>query len=317
MPIFDEIKIGLRRPDLHKTIRIAIANIPVLKKHIYASCLEKPILTRSRMRLLSKLLNDISKNRSRKNKIDLVIFPEISIPYDWEPMIVAWARKHNIGIICGLEHRINRKKVALNEVLSAFPYKNGKNYTACMTFRRLKRIYSPDEIDELKKLGLKIPRQNKKARDPYQLIRWRGASFAVYNCYELTNIEDRSIFKGKADFIVAIECNSDVNYFSSIVEATARDLHCYVIQVNNPKYGDSRIVRPSKTETMNPLRIKGGKNTTFLTMDLALKALRDHQLKELRHQQTLDDFKPIPPGIDINDLLTRINYGKIPVGGVP
>ena len=317
MPIFDEIEIGLRRPDLHKIIRMAIANIPVLEKNIYASCREKPILTRSRMRLLSKLLNDISKNRSRKNKVDLVIFPEISVPYDWEPMIVAWARKHNIGVICGLEHRVNRKKVALNEVLSVFPYKNGKNYTVAMTFRRLKRIYSPEEKNELKKLGLKIPRQNKNARDPYQLIRWRGASFATYNCYELANIEDRCIFKGKTDFIVAIECNSDVNYFSSIVEATARDLNCFVIQVNNPKYGDSRIVQPSKTETMNPLRIKGGKNTTFLTMDLDLKALRAHQFKELSRPGSSFIFKPIPPGFNRADLMTRINYGRTPVGGTP
>jgi len=311
MPIFDEIKIGLRRPDLHKTIRIAIANIPVLEKQINASCQGKPVLTRSRMRKLANLLNDISKNRSQKKKIDLVIFPEVSLPHDWEPVIVAWARRHNIGVICGLEHRINRKEIALNEVLSVLPYKDGEYHTACVPTRRLKRIYSPDEIDMLKKIRLKVPKQNKEARDSYQLIHWRGASFAVYNCYELTNIEDRGIFKGKVDFIVAIECNKDINYFSSIVEAASRDLHCYVIQVNNPQFGDSRIVRPSKTESMNPLRIKGGKNTTFLTMDLDLKALRDHQLKELRHQDTSDDdFKRMPPGIDIEDLKTRIDYGR-------
>jgi len=309
MSIYDEIKIGLAHPDLHRTIRIALANIPVQDKHIDSSCKEKPVLTRSRMKLLATLLNNISKDRFQKNKIDLVIFPEVSIPHDWEPMIVAWARRHNIGVICGLEHRINSKKVALNEMLAALPYKNGKNYTACLPIRRLKRIYSPHEIEGLKNSGLKIPKQNRNARDPYQLIRWRGASFAVYNCYELTNIDDRSIFKGKVDFIVAIECNQDVNYFSTIVEAASRDLHCYVIQVNNPEMVDSRIVSPSKTEKMNPLRIKGGENTTFLTMDLDLKALRDHQVTEHRQPGKSKSFKSIPPGLDLDDLKTRINLG--------
>jgi hypothetical protein len=308
MTAYDEIKVGLDTPDLHQSIQIALANIPVQQEQIEASYLGRPILTRQRLKPLTTLLNEISiygKRNSRK--IDLLIFPEVSIPYAWESMIVAWARKHNIGVICGLEHRVSQTNVAYNEVLTALPYKAKNHHLACAPIRRLKRIYSPEEVFLLKNNFIKIPKQNK---DAYQLIRWRGASFAIYNCYELASIEDRGLFKGKVDFIVGTEFNKDVNYFSNIVESAARDLHCYVIQVNDSRFGDSRIVSPSQTEKMNPLRIKGGENLTFLTMNLNLKALRDHQMKGYGLQKDSKDFKPTPPGFNVVDVKARILLGK-------
>lgn len=308
MTAYDEIKIGLDTPDLHQSIQIALANIPVQQGQIEASYLGRPILTRQRLKPLTTLLNEISGYGKRNSrKIDLLIFPEVSIPYAWESMIVAWARKHNIGVICGLEHRVSKKNIAYNEVLTALPYKTENHHLACVPIRKLKRIYSPEEVFLLKNNNVKIPKQN---RDAYQLIRWRGVSFAIYNCYELASIEDRSLFKGKVDFIVGTEFNRDVNYFSNIVESAARDLHCYIIQVNDSRFGDSRIVSPSQTEKMNPLRIKGGENLTFLTMKLNLKTLRDHQIRGYGLQKDSNDFKPTPPGFNVADVKARILLGK-------
>lgn len=308
MPNYDEISIGFATPDLHQNIRIAIANIQVLSKQVEASYLGSPTVTRRRLRMLTSLLNDISRYRARDGgKIDLLIFPELSIPNALEATITAWARKHDIGVICGLEYRVNKQNIAFNEVLAALPYRAKNGHIACAPIRRLKRCYSPDERFVLENENLRVPRAN---RDAYKLFRWRGASFAIYNCYELASIEDRSLFKGKVDFIVGTEFNKDINYFSNIVESAARDLHCYVIQVNDSQFGDSRVVSPSKTEKMNPLRIKGGDNLTFLTMSLNLKALRDHQRGGYGLQKESVDFKPTPPGFKIEDLKVRIRLGN-------
>lgn len=304
---YDEIKIGLDTPDLHERIQIAVANIPVLEKNIEASYLGKPNITRQRLKPFSTLLNEISTHRNGGGKsIDLIVFPEVSIPYAWESMVVAWARRHRIGVICGLEHRLDHFGNARNEVLAALPYKAGNHHWVCMPARRLKHIYSPEETFVLTNEGLKIP----QAADRYQLFRWRGASFAIYNCYELASIEDRCLFKSSVDFIVGTEFNRDIQYFSNIVESAARDLHCYVIQANDSQFGDSRVVSPSKTEKMSPLRIKGGDNLTFLTMDLDLKALRDHQRKGYGLQKESDAFKPTPPGFKMQALKVRIGFGK-------
>ena len=307
---YSVIKVGLNDPDLHKSVQIALANVPVLPDQVEASYLGTPILNRRRLKALTSLLNGISQYRTQvEKKIDLVVFPEVSIPHAWQGMLVAWARKHNIGVICGLEHRVNRHNEALNEVLAALPYKTQRNRLACLPIRRLKRSYSPEEVFVLENEGLKVPPKN---RDAFQLIRWRGASFAIYNCYELASIEDRGLFKGKVDFIIGTEFNKDVNYFSNIVESAARDLHCYVIQVNDSQFGDSRIVSPSKTKEMNPLRIKGGENLTFLTMRLDLKALRDHQRKGYGLQKDSKAFKPTPPGFDKDEVRKRIRLGVVP-----
>lgn len=305
-PKFDTVKVGLETPDLHQKIQVALANIPVWDKNIQDSYLGQPDLSKKRFKPIADLLNNVSQWRSATGeKIDLLVFPEVSIPHAWEPMLVAWARKHRVGVVCGLEHRVSGG-FAYNVVLAALPYRAANNHWACMPVRRIKLLYSPEETFVLTNEGLKVP----KAKDNYHLFQWRGASFAIYNCYELASIEDRALFKGKVDFVIGTEFNRDVHYFSNIVESASRDLHCYVIQVNGSQYGDSRVVSPSKSEKMNPLRIKGGDNLTFLTMSLDLKALRDHQRKGYGLQKDSTEFKPTPPGFDIADVKSRISLGK-------
>ena len=306
MSSYDKIDVGLSDPDLHSSIHIALANIPVTESNIEASDLQKPNAGMSRLKQLSLLLDAISIHRSHSGgRVDLLIFPEVSIPHAWAPMIVAWARRHRIGVVCGLEHRVDSRKRAWNEVLAALPYKSTSGHWICMPVRRVKRIYSPQETFTLTNNGLKIPVK----KDAYQLMRWRGVCFGIYNCFELASIEDRGLFKSKVDFLVATEFNRDIQYFSSIVESASRDLHCYLVQVNDSEFGDSRVVSPSKSERMNPLRIKGGENLTFLTKTLDLKALRDHQRKGYGLQKSSDLFKPTPPGFNVAAVLERIALG--------
>lgn len=209
-------------------------------------------------------------------------------------MIVSWARKHEIGVVCGLEYKVDNTRSAHNQVLAALPYKNDDGKVACVPIRRLKRYYSPEEEFVLVNESFVVP----PSGGLYQLFRWKGASFAIYNCYELASIEDRGIFKGMVDFIVATEFNKDTTYFSNIIESASRDLHCYFVQVNDSQFGDTRVVSPSKTEKMNPLRIKGGENHTFLTIELDLKSLREHQRKGYGLQKNSKSFKPTPPGFN-------------------
>ena len=61
---------------------------------------------------------------------------------------------------------------------------------------------------------------------------------------------------------------------------------------------------------MNPLRIKGGDNLTFLTMELDIKSLRNHQKKGYGLQKDSKSFKPTPPSFKIKDIRNRIKLGK-------
>ncbi|CAJ0691427.1 hypothetical protein [Ralstonia holmesii] len=307
-PAYDEITVGIGATDLHDHIQVALANIPVDEENIEASYLGAPRLGRARLKPFTTLLNEISQYRNHaKRRIDLVVFPEVSVPHAWESMLSSWVRRHRIGVVCGLEHRINFKGTALNEVLALLPHQSATGHWSCLPVHRLKRFYSPEEEFILRNEGLRTP---KPKNSNHHLFRWRGASFAIYNCFELASIEDRALFKGHVDFIVATEFNRDTSYFSNIVESAARDLHCYVIQVNDSGFGDSRVVSPSKSERMNPLRIKGGDNLTFLTMSLDLKALRVHQRKGYGLQKESRDFKPTPPDFPMSGLRKRMSLGE-------
>ncbi len=305
---FDEVTLGAGTHDLHDSIQVALANVPVDEKDMEASYLGSPKIGRARLKSFTALLNEVSRYRNAsKRRIDLIVFPEASVPHAWEGMLAAWARKHRTGVVCGLEHRIDHKGQALNEVLALLPYQTPDGHWVCVPIRRLKRFYSPAEEFILKNEHLIVP---KPKSSPYHLFRWRGASFAIFNCFELASIEDRAIFKGHVDFIVATEFNRDTSYFSNIIEAAARDLHCYVVQVNDSGFGDSRVVCPSRSDFMNPVRIKGGDNLTFLTKSLNLSALRSHQRKGYGLQKDAKEFKPTPPDFPMAALKKRISLGK-------
>jgi hypothetical protein len=306
------IKIGCGNPDLHKELRVAVGHVKVELQNIEASYLGEPNESRQRHKLLSALLNDVVRHGARHpdQRLDLLVLPEVSVPHRSASFITQWSRMHQIGVICGLEHWIDSRSRARNELLAALPFRGTNGSRECVPVRRLKRHYAPEEVFQLENNSLKIPRLPSKSQ--YQLIQWRGASFAIYNCFELASIEDRALFKGKVDFIVASEFNPDVNYFSNIVEAAARDLHCYVVQVNSSQFGDSRVVSPATTkeDRLNPLRIKGGDNQTFLTVKLPLAQLRRHQLKGYGLQKESKEYKPTPPSLERADVLARVRLGR-------
>ena len=84
-------------------------------------------------------------------------------------------------------------------------------------------------------------------------------------CYELTNIEYRYNLRGLIDLLIVPELNRDTNYFSNMVEATTRDLHAFVVQVNTSKYGDSRITGPYNSLYKDIIKLKGGEDNIILT----------------------------------------------------
>jgi len=246
MKPFLKISIGARTPDLHGGLRVAVGHLTVDEKNIEGSFMGAPNVSRQRKKVLSELLNDVVKHgvRHPDQRVDLLVLPEVSVPHRWATFITRWAKDHQVGVICGLEHRVDDRSRAWNELLAALPFRGENGSKECAPIRRLKKHYSPEEEFQLTNNRLAVPKFRTRSR--YQLFQWRGASFAVYNCYELASLEDRCLFKGMVDFIVCSEFNKDVSYFSNIVESAARDLHCYVIQVNSAQFGDSRVVSPSK-----------------------------------------------------------------------
>jgi len=201
------IQIGVKKNK--DSLGIAIVNAAIDFNDSFEALLGKPNLSFNRLDEINKVLNSCLEKNS-KNKCDLIIFPEISIPYQWLSILTTFAKKNQIAIICGIEHIVNNKDEALNFVTTILPFVHNGYNNALVDFR-LKIDYSPEEIEQIKGRFLKIPTlaiMNEKMR----LYIWDNMHFSVFNCFELTDITKRAIFRGEVDFLATVEHNQDVNH---------------------------------------------------------------------------------------------------------
>lgn len=246
-------------------------------------------------------------NEAIRNQVNFIVFPEVSIPIQWLNFLADFSRRNNICIIGGVRHFIKgTKSSSVNNMLVTILPIEKKGYTSAIINLRLKNHYSPKEEELIKGYGLKVPRPN---NNYYDLFHWRGMHFSCYNCFELTSIEERALFKSKVDTIFASVFNRDVAYFSDIVETTARDVHCYVVHVNTAQYGDSRICQPTAAENKDIVKVKGGENTALLVGTIDIKELRLFQAKEHNLQlveRTKYKYKPTPAGFNREEVKEKL-----------
>ncbi|WP_139062198.1 hypothetical protein, partial [Ochrovirga pacifica] len=277
-------------------VKIAVANMIVYKENIQASLFYKPILSTDRRKNFIDILN-----QTENCKADFLVLPEVSIPYQWLPLIADESRRKQRVIIGGLEHiRINN--ICYNIMVTCLPVeRNG--IKDVITVFRLKNHYSPHESKSIRNQNKIVP-----VPSPYTYNKfiWKNIHFSVYNCYELADITHRSIFRSEVDLLFASEYNKDINYFSNITETISRDVHCYFVQVNSSDFGDSRITKPSRTEIKDIIRLKGGINSVVLYDEVNLKELREFQKTHIDGQKTIK-FKNTPPNYKHSRAEDRIN----------
>jgi len=82
-------------------IKIGVANIKVTDNDLKASYnpQKKPNLSFERQKDLFNVLN-----LAKKEKCDLLVLPELSVPYRWLPFMIKYSRNHQMGIIFGMEY---------------------------------------------------------------------------------------------------------------------------------------------------------------------------------------------------------------------
>lgn len=290
--------IGKKTKSSLKT-KIALANIRVEGSDIENAIRKdkKPNISFERQNNLYKILNCAVSEEA-----DVLIMPELSIPVSWLPFMVAHSRRHQQAMIFGLEHW-EAKGFVYNLLVELLPFKLSEKYNSCFMTARLKNHYAPDELRLIENLRLQPASALGNHKNYYNRISWNGITFASYNCFELSNIGHRMLFKSEIDALFACVCNRDTNYYQDILGSAVRDLHCYVVQSNASQYGGSCVLRPMKTEDKTMLYVKGGDNPCVLITEIDVAALRDFQYSPNPRGENF--FKPLPPGFDSEKVLER------------
>lgn len=284
LKIYSEI-IHINTGSTKNKIKVGISNVNTNPKDIETAILHSSLLdAKKRTRHIDIL------NQAEKIQTDILLLPEVFVPFDWLCAYADEARRKQRAMIFGLEH-FSLDNICYNLAITLLPFEyHGRKEV--LIIPRIKNHYSPKEIMTIEGNRKEIPI---KKFSTYHLFQWNGIQFSVYNCYELTDILHRSIFRSELDILFAIEYNRDVNYFSNISESVSRDLHCYYVQANTSNYGDSRVVEPKKRDYQNPVRVKGGDNDVILSYELDIASLRKFQSQTHNLQKDHKEFKMTPP----------------------
>lgn len=237
-------------------LKIALASICLDEEKDIEPVLTNPVhdLSPSKKRELYKLLNE-----AKKNHADMIVFPEYYLPIHWIEELYAFSRTNSISIVCGMRYITNGQQ-AYNYMTVLQPFSPNRFKYTIPLFRE-KNHYAPAEVTAL-------AQKHFECKDPLHpsihLINWNGIAFSDLMCFELTNIEYRYVLRNKIDLLIVPELNKDTAYFSNIVESASRDLHCFVVQANTSKYGDSRITGPYNSLFKDIIKVKGGENNVIL-----------------------------------------------------
>lgn len=282
-------------------LKIGIVNMKIHDNDLESSFKKIPNISSKRLEKISALLNT-----SVKNGAELIVFPEVSIPIEWLGVVADFARRHEVLIVCGLEHIIYDNKLCCNYIATILPDKY-KDYTFAAIKLRLKNHYSPKEKEWVKGYGWELPKENENWKKEYDLFRWKGIDFSTFSCFELANIKDRALFTSFVDLLIGSVHNRDINYYSNVMESLSRDVHCYFVHVNDSVLGDNRIIQPSSTNNKNILQISGGINNVVLVGEIDIKKLREFQIKDYNLQINDKSFKPVPPEYKHKNVKIRSN----------
>lgn len=296
--------ITIKDASTQRKVKVALASVYIDEEKDVIPVLRdsKHNLSPTKKGELYRMLND-SKDKGAK----IIVFPEFFMPIEWLQEILIFSRKNQIAILSGLRYLVSGDK-AYNYISVIQPFSDDKFKYSIPLFRE-KNYYAPAEKIELAKYQLRCEDPERKST---QLIMWNGLSYSNLMCYELTNIEFRYALRGLIDLLVVPELNKDTNYFSNMVEATTRDLHTFVIQVNTSKYGDSRITGPYNSLFKDIIKLKGGEDNIILTGTIDTAEIENN--RETYLQKLQDSIRTAFNG-NVKDKNSNIRKTKDPVAG--
>jgi hypothetical protein len=294
-------------PSREKSVaRVAVTSFQTSYSQWEAAACGRQDRSISRYRNLNGLINNILREKKRP---DYIIFPELSIPLRWALRIARKLATNNVSLLAGVEYRRDRDSGKLRNDCLISLVTTWPGYRSNVVRLQPKFLPAHGEREQLRKLTLG---KDGKLFEPKGLqgkptVYAHGQfCFSVLICSDLTNISHRHQLRGQVDALIALEWNQDTKTFSPLVEATANDLHAYVVQVNNRDYGDSRIRSPAVADyERDVVQVKGGASDYYVIGEIDYLGLR----KKQRRSNSASKFKPVPIGFKMSDRRKSLQRG--------
>jgi predicted amidohydrolase len=229
---------------------------------------------------------------------DIILFPELSVPLGFEPMLRRAAEKLESIIVAGLDYRIETGEsvpTVSNEAIVIVPRRlRGQQIARHTEARRVGKTYpAPAE-----KLKLQNITGGGVAFLPHPTV-WVFESpdlgkFAVAICYDFMDLDRIVMYRNKIQTLLILAYNRDTTSFDHLAEALSRMLFCNVVICNCGQFGGSLAVSPYREPFRRLIYRHAGQGlSNAQVVQLPLKILASHQ-QHILHK----DLKSLPPGFD-------------------
>jgi hypothetical protein len=276
---------------------VALSSLETTDAQWIAAVQNSPDVSLNRYRNLVALTNRMLVEVPRP---DYIVLPECSLPRAWAMSIARSLARNRTSLIAGLEYRRLGCEIRNEAFVSLITTWPGYPHHVCLRQSKFAPSYAEERnVHDL--VGLPV------FRDPSpepRIYVHAGFCFGVLLCSDLTDIRNRRRYQGEIDALFVLEWNQDIGTFSFLIESSAHDVHSFVIQVNNRRFGDSRIRAPFREEHQrDTVRIKGGISDYHVLAQLNYEPLREFQSYHRPPENGL--FKPFPIGFRISDRRRR------------
>lgn len=291
------------------SVKVCLPCLMVSDDSWIANVAQRPEPDLFRYKRLTRVINDVIRLPA-DSRPDYVVLPELSVKSRWFARFAQKLEKSGISLIAGIEYEHSPfESIAKNAVINSVRVSLVTDYPGYRThlvFSQNKETPAIHEEAELLRINGKVLVEGKHAMK--RIIRHGDFQFGILICSELTNINHRAKFRGTVDALFVPQWNRDVEGFSPLVESAATDLHLFVVQCNNRRYGDCRIRAPFREHwDRDVIRLKGGIHDYFSIGLIKFQELRRFQSS---YRSPSKPFKPVPDGFKIHLSRCDLPFGE-------
>lgn len=281
-------------------VTIATGNIATKDDWFLRAAQGSPVANDERRNSLHRAFDHMADH----GPVDFCVTPELSIPRAFALDLARLVAARGTTSVLGLEYQRLENSRLRNSALLCFA--DGKGRFWLKQQNKMSPAHG-ERIELWRQTQLELAHDSPNTPKP--LYCHRGVWFSVLICSELLNATHRLSLRGKIDLLCVPEWNRDLGLFSTLSEAASIDVHCYVAQSNNRRYGDSLLRGPFRDEWARvSVRIRGGLGDHFVGGHINIHALRQFQT---RGTSPDGPFKPTPDGFEMEESRQRLGELKV------